>query len=188
VKATEVKSGMAVNLDGRVLIVLSYEHTKPGKGPAYMQLKMKDVKGGSIVEKRFGSSDNVDTTTLDRRDAEYLYEDADGYVFMDLETFDQFTLQRDMAESSMPFLRPNTQTLVIFHDETPLLIELPSTVDLEVTECQPGIKGATVTNQLKEAVLETGLKTRVPPFIEQGETVRISTTDGSYMGRSKDAG
>jgi len=186
VKATEAKNGMAVSVDGRVLVIVGYEHTKPGKGPAYMQLKMKDVKTGSIVEKRFNSSDTLDATTLDRREAEYLYDEGDGFVFMDLESFDQFTLPREMAAESMQYLRPNAQATVLFHDEAPLLIELPSTVDLKVAECEPGIKGATVTNQLKEAVLETGLKTRVPPFIESGETVRVSTADGSYMGRSKE--
>ena len=185
-KATEVKSGMAVKLDGKVYIVMKYEHTKPGKGPAYMQMKLRDIESGGYVEKRFGSSDSLEATTVDRREAEFLYEEADGYVFMDSESFDQFTLQDDIASEAMQFLRPNTVTDIVWHDGNPLLIELPGAVDLEVTECQPGIKGATVTNQLKEAVLETGLKTRVPPFIEVGETVRVSTSDGSYMSRSKE--
>ncbi len=185
-RVSEVKNGMVVEQDGRLLVVIKYEHVKPGKGPAYLQLKMKDVQSGSIVEKRFGTSDNVEATTLDRREAEYLYEDADGFVFMDTESYDQFTLSREFAGDEMQFLRPNSTATVMFHDAKPVVLELPSSVDLQVAECQPGIKGATATNQLKEAVLETGLKTRVPPFIEAGETVRISTSDGSYLSRVKD--
>lgn len=186
-KATELKNGMAVQMDGKVLVVMKYDHVKPGKGPAYMQVKLRDVASGSYVDKRLGSSDNVDATTLDRREAEYLYQDGDEYVFMDSESFDQFNLQQDFVGDYMPYLKPNGTTNVLWHDGKPLLIELPASVDLAVAECQPGIKGATVTNQLKEAVMETGLKTRVPPFIEAGEVLRISTSDGSYISRVKDA-
>lgn len=185
-KATEVKNGMAVQMDGRVFIVMKYEHTKPGKGPAYMQVRMRDIESGGYVDKRFGSSDTIEATTVDRREAEFLYEDGDGYVFMDNSSFDQFTLNKDFAGESMLYLRPNSSTTVLFHDERPILIELPAAVELDVAEAQPGIKGATATNQLKECVLETGLKTRVPPFIEAGETIRVSTADGSYISRAKD--
>lgn len=184
-KANELKPGVACIFDGKLYVVTKTEHVKPGKGPAYVQARLKDPTGGGYIEKRVGSSDTIEGTHLDRRKSEYLYQDSDGYVFMDSESFDQFTLQEDLAAASMPFLRPNTVTDIVFHNEKAIIIELPSAVDLEVTECQPGIKGATVTNQLKEAVLETGLKTRVPPFIEIGETVRVSTDDGSYMSRAK---
>lgn len=185
-KSTELKTGQAVNFDGKLYVVIKTEHTKPGKGPAYIQAKMKEVGGsGSTIEKRLGSSDNIDAINLDRREAEYLYQDGDGYVFMDSETFDQFTLQQDFVGDSMVYVRPNSSITVLFNGETPVVVELPAAVELEVAECQPGIKGATVTNQLKEAVMETGLKTRVPPFIEQGEMVKISTADGSYMSRVK---
>ncbi len=185
-KATEVKGGMAVKMDGKVYIVMKYEHTKPGKGPAYMQVRLRDVESGSYVEKRFGSSDSLEATSVDKREVEYLYEEGDGYVFMDQEDFDQFTLQKEFAGDAMLYLRPNGTTTILFHEGRPILIELPASVELEVTEAQPGIKGATATNQLKEAVCETGLKTRVPPFIDVGETIKISTVDGSYISRAKD--
>ncbi|MEM1422755.1 MAG: elongation factor P [Planctomycetota bacterium] len=185
-KATEVKNGMAVKLDGKVYIVMKYEHTKPGKGPAYMQMKLRDIESGGYVEKRFGSSDSLEATTVDRRDAEFLYEESDGYVFMDSEDFDQFTLQKDFAEEAMLYLRPNSSTTILFFEGRPIQIELPAAVELVITEAQPGIKGATATNQLKEAICETGLKTRVPPFIETGETIKVSTADGSYISRAKD--
>jgi elongation factor P len=186
VKAVDLRPGIAVNLDGRLMVVTKYDHVKPGKGPAYAQVKMKDVKQGGYIEKRYGSSDTVEATTLDRRTCEYLYEDADGYIFMDSESFDQFTMDKDTAGDSMLFLRPNGTTTVLFHGETPLLIELPGSVDLVVQDCEPGVKGATVTNVQKEAIMETGLKTRVPDFITVGETLRINTEDGSYMSRSKE--
>ncbi len=186
-KATEVKSGMAVKLDGKVYVVVKYEHTKPGKGPAYMQLRMRDISTGSYLDKRFGSSDTIEATTVDRREAEYLYDDGDGFVFMDTESFDQFTLNRDFASDAMMYLRPNGRTTILFHEDKPIQIELPAAVELAVTEAQPGIKGATATNQLKECVLETGLKTRVPPFIDTGETIKVSTEDGSYISRVKDS-
>jgi elongation factor P len=187
VKAVDLRPGTAVQLDGKLYVVTKYDHVKPGKGPAYAQVKMRDVQGGGYIERRFGSSDTVEATTLDRRTAEYLYEEATGYVFMDTETFDQFTLSADMAADAMQFVKPNGQATVLFHDENPILIEPPGTVELDIAECEPGVKNATVTNVMKEAVLETGLKVRVPDFIEQGETIRVSTAEGgTYLGRAKD--
>jgi len=186
VKATELKPGVAVKIDGKLLVVIKTEHVKPGKGPAYVQARMREIGGaGKYVEKRLSSSDSVDGTSLDRREAEYLYNDGTGYVFMDTETFDQFTLMEDFAGESMQYLSPNAATNMLFHEDNPVVIELPASVELVVADTTPGIKGATVTNQLKEATLETGLKTRVPPFIEIGEKLKISTVDGSYISRVK---
>src|SRR5690606_34899942 len=139
---------------------------------------------GTTIEKRLRSGEDVEQVDLDRREAEYLYQDGDGYVFMDTQTFDQFTLPSDMVGEQMLYLKPNTTVQTLFAEGKPLLIELPGMVELQVTDTPPGIKGATATNQLKEATLETGLKTKVPPFIEIGETVRISTSDGSYQSRA----
>ncbi len=185
-KATELRPGQAVRFDGKLYIITKYDHTKPGKGPAYVQIKAKDIQGGGYIERRLNTGDPVEGTTLDRRTGEYLYEDGDGFVFMDTETFDQFTLDAELVGDSMLYLRPNAQTTVLFHEENPILVELPGSVDLTVSETEPGIKGATATNQLKPATMETGLKTKVPPFIETGETLKISTEDGSYMSRAKE--
>jgi len=185
-KATDLRPGNALRMDGKLYVVAKYDHVKPGKGPAYAQLKLKAVQGGGYVEKRFGSSDTVEATTLDRRDCEYLYDDGDMHVFMDNETFDQFNVSKDMVADQMVYVRPNGTVTVLFHEENPLLIDPPGAVELTVSECEPGVKGATVTNVMKEAVMETGLKTRVPDFIEVGETLRINTADGSYLGRAKD--
>jgi len=184
VRANDLKPGVAVKIDGRLFVCSKTDHVKPGKGPAYVQAKLRDVSSGSYVEKRFGTSDQLDGTTLDRREMEYLYEDADGYVFMDKEDFDQITINSDIAGDTMRFLRPNTDCVVLVHEEKPLLIELPASVELEVTDTPPGVKSATVTNVFKEATCETGLVTKVPDFINVGETIRVSTADGSYQARA----
>ena len=185
-KAGELRPGAAVVLDGKLYIVVKYETTKPGKGPAYAQMKLKDVKGGGHIERRFGTTDNVEGATLDRREMEYLYSDSDGAIFMDNETYDQITMPEGLLGDALLYLKPNTGVIVCLHDENPVTLELPTSVDLEVTDTAPQVKGATATNQLKEAQLETGLKTRVPPFIENGEMIKVSTEDGSYMSRAKD--
>jgi len=185
-RVNDIKQGMAVSLDGRLYVVVKASHTKPGKGPAYVQLKMKSIGGGGHIEKRFGSTDDLDVATLDRREMEFLYDAGEAYTFMDLETYDQVELDTEFLGDATGYLTPNLKLTVLCHEEAPLSVELPGSVDLEVTETPPGIKGATVTNQLKEATLETGLKTRVPPFIEVGEKIRVSTTDGAYMSRASE--
>ncbi len=174
-------------MDGKLFVVTKYEHRTPGNLRAFVQAKFKDVMSGQYIDKRLGSSEELESVSLDRRSVEYLYQDGSEYVFMDSETFDQFNVSSELAGDAMLYLRPNGTTEILFFEENPILIELPLSVELEVTECQPGIKGATATNQLKEAVMETGLKTRVPPFIEIGETLKISTSDGSYISRSKES-
>ncbi len=185
-RANDIKQGMAVTLDGRLYTVIKTSHVKPGKGPAYVQLKMKSVGASGHIEKRFGSTDDLDVATLDRRDMEFLYDAGDVYTFMDMETYDQVELEGEFLGDSTDYLTPNLQLVVLFHEGTALSVELPGSVELEVTDTPPGIKGATVTNQLKEATLETGMKTRVPPFIEPGEKIKVSTADGAYMSRASE--
>ena len=183
-KVNDLRPGMAVNMDGKLLVVVKTDHVKPGKGPAYVQAKLKDAALGGVSEKRFNSSDTVDQVNLDRRTMEYLYTDGSGATFMDMETYDQSVIPGDLLGDSMLFIKPNTEITVLFYGENPISIDLPAAVELQITETSPQVKGATATNQLKEAVCETGLKTRVPPFIETGEVVKISTEDGSYMSRA----
>lgn len=183
-KATDLKPGIALTLAGKLYVITKTEHTKPGKGPAYIQIKARDVVHGGIIEKRIGSSDTVDGVTLDRRTMEYLYSDGSGATFMDSENFDQIVMPKEVLGESLLYLTPNTCANVLCHEGNPISLDLPAAVELEVTDTAPGIKGATATNQLKEAVCETGLKTRVPPFITNGERIKVSTDDGSYMSRA----
>lgn len=172
-------------LDGDLYIVTDTSHVKPGKGPAYVQMKIKNFKLGTTTSKRFGSNDNIETAFVARRKCEYLYPEADGYVFMDMENYDQFTIPGDILDDSMKFLKHNSEIQVIVYEELPIGVELPSSVVLEVTETSPGEKGDTVTNVFKEAVLETGLKTKVPMFINPGEHVRVDTDTGAFQERVK---
>ncbi len=183
-KSTDLRPGMAVKIDGNLYVIAQYQHVTPGNLRAFVQVKLKKVPEGSYIEKRLRSGEDIERVDLDRRDMEYLYSEASGHVFMDQQTFDQVTLSEDLVGDQIKYLKPNTVATVLVSEGNPVTLELPKTVDLIVTETPPGIKGATATNQLKEATLETGLKTRVPPFIEIGETVRISTDDGSYQSRA----
>jgi len=182
-KSNDIKPGMALNMDGQLFIVRNTEHVKPGKGPAYVQAKLKSVVSGAVSEKRLRASEEVDQVNLDRRDMEYLYTDQSGHVFMDQESFDQLTIPGDLIQDQMVYIKPNTVISVLMFEGKPVSIELPAAVDLQVTDTAPQVKGATATNQLKEAELETGLKTRVPPFIENGEMIRVNTEDASYISR-----
>lgn len=184
-RANELRPGMAINLDGKLYVVVKTDHTKPGKGPAYVQAKMRGVDGSGTAERRFNTDAVVEGATLDRREMEYLYSDASGATFMDTEDYEQSILSEELLGDMMLYLKPNSTVTALCHEGLPVSLELPAAVELEVTDTPPGIKGATATNQLKEATLETGLKTRVPPFIVNGEVVKVSTSDGSYMSRAK---
>ena len=185
-KSTDLRPGMAVKIDGNLYVITQFQHITPGNWRAMIQLKMKNVATGLVIERRYRSGEDIEQVDLDKRDMEYVYSDSTGHVFMDNVTYDQITLPEDLLGDSMLYVKPNTVVTVLMCEGRPVSLELPNVVDLKVTSTPPGIKGATATNQLKEATLETGLKTRVPPFIEEGELVRISTVDGSYQSRAKE--
>src|SRR5207302_8689922 len=159
-------------------VVTNGDHNTPGNLRAKVQFKLRDVSKQTIIDRRVGATDDIETTNLDSRNVEYLYTDNDGLILMDLETYDQNTIPKEVFGDDALFLKPNTQLTAMFHDGKIVSYDLPKTVDLKVTDTPPAIKGATATNQQKDAELETGLKTRVPPFIEIGEVVRISTETG----------
>src|ERR1043165_8067156 len=183
-RASDIRRGQAVVMNGKADQRTNAARNTPGNLRAKVQFKLRDVVKGTIQDKRVGATDDIETATLDRRQVEYLYSDADGHVLMDLETYDQNTIPKEVFGDDILYLKPNTQLVAMFHDGKVLSYELPKTVELKVTDTQRGIKGATATNQQKDATLETGLKTRVPPFIEIGETVRISTDGGTYLSRA----
>jgi elongation factor P len=185
-KAIDLRPGTGIRVDGKVSVVTVTEHRTPGNLRAFVQLTYKEIASGKSLSRRFNPADDLEVIDLDRRQMEYLYSDASGATFMDVETFDQHILPRDLLGSGAAYLTPNTTVVVLTSDGNPVSVELPSAVELVVTETPPGIKGATATNQMKEATCETGLRTRVPPFIEVGEKIRVSTSDGSYLSRAKD--
>jgi elongation factor P len=177
---------MAIKMDGNLFVITQFTHVTPGNLRAFVQVKLKNVKTGLSVERRLRSGEDVEQVDLDRREMEYLYSDSSGHVFMDTETYDQAALSNELVGELMRFVIPNTRVMGLVHDGNVLSIEPPQTVDLKVKFTPPVATGATATNQLKEAELETGLKVRVPQFIKDGEVVRIKTEDATYLGRAKD--
>jgi elongation factor P len=182
--STDLSPGMALKMDGKLFLVTEVEHRTPGNLRAFVQVKLRDHKSGSLIDKRLRSGEDVEQVDLDRRQMEYLYQQGSMAVFMDLESYEQVELAKEVVGDLTLYVLPNTQIIVLWCDGKPISVELPLVVTLTITDTPPGIKGATATNQLKEATCETGLKTRVPPFITTGEKIIISTSDGSYRSRA----
>jgi elongation factor P len=185
VKASELRPGMGVIMDGKLGICVQSVHVTPGNLRAFVQAKIRVIQDGTMLEKRLRSTEDIEQAFLDRREMQYLYADNIGLVLMDNETYDQVTIPKEMIAEMILYLKPDTNVTTLVHNGQVVSLELPKVVELTVTETAPQPKGATATNQLKEAVLETGLKTRVPPFVENGELIKISTEDGSYLSRAK---
>jgi elongation factor P len=183
-RASEIRRGQAVMIDGKLFVVTNADHNTPGNLRAKVQFKLRDVAKGTIQDKRVGATEDIETTNLDSRQVEYLYSDNEGHVLMDLETFDQNTISKEVFGNDILYLKPNTQLTASFHDGKIVSYDLPKTVDLVVKDTAPAIKGSTATNQLKDAEMETGLRTRVPGFIAVGELLRISTETGNYQSRA----
>ena len=184
-RASEMKKGMTVKVDDNLYAVVDYQHVKLGKGGAVYQTKLKSLTDGSIRDIRLRAEENIEEAYLDKRDYEYLYSAGTEHVLMDLETYDQISLDDDAFGDGPKYLKPNTKLQVSMYQGRPLVVTLPNTVDLEVTDTAPEIKGATATNQNKPATLETGLVVSVPPFIKLGEIIRVDTRSGEYVTRVK---
>ncbi len=184
-KASDLRPGMGAVIDGKLCICFQAVHVTPGNLRAFVQARLRSIQDGVMFEKRLRSTEEIEQAFLDKREMQYLYSDRTGIVLMDTESFDQITLPKEMIGDSDKYLRPDSKVVALLHGEKIVSIDLPKVVELAVTETTPQPKGATATNQMKDATLETGLKTRVPPFIEVGEIVRVSTENGSYLSRAK---
>ncbi len=179
----DLKNGMVLDLDGQLWQVLWFQHHKPGKGNTVVRSKLKHVLTGKIIDKTFNSDTKVDTATVDRRDMQYLYMDGDDYVFMDNTTYDQIHVNADVVGDAKDFMLENQVATVALHEGTPLFLELPASVELEITYTEPGLQGDRSTGGTKPATLETGKEIQVPLFITTREKVKVDTRDGSYLGR-----
>lgn len=189
IKATDIKPGTALRWDNQLHVVIDTDFVKPGKGPAYVQAKMKNVETGTIKTHRVNSSDKLDDVNIDRRSMQYLYDNSGQgngpFVFMDNDSYEQVELDGDILTSDKSqWLKENTDVTVEMFEGRAIGVDLPISVELEVTDTAPQVKGATATNQLKEAVLETGARVRVPPFVENGQIVKIKTETGEYLGKA----
>lgn len=185
VKASDLKKGRLISHEGEYYTVHTIQLVSKGNWRSYVQAKLKSVKTGNVIDARFNVDDRVETPYLDTRPYEYLYRDGSDFVLMDKESFEQIHVPGELMEDAAQYLKGNETILCGMIDGRIVTIELPNVVELEVTETPPVVKGATVTNQTKDAVLETGLRIRVPPFIETGEVVRVDTRTGEYIERAK---
>ena len=184
-KASEMKMGQTILVDGKLYWIVDYQHVKLGKGGAVYQTKIKKLEDGSIQNIRLRSDESVEEAYLDKRKYEYLYSAGSEHVLMDVSNYEQLSLDDDAFGDGPKYLKPNTELEVSMYEGKPVIVNLPNTVDLEVTDTAPEIKGATATNQYKPATLETGLVVQVPPFIKIGELLRIDTRTGEYLTRAK---
>ncbi len=182
-----MRKGQTVKIDGKLYAIVDFQHVKLGKGGAVYQTKLKSLTDGSIQNVRLRAEETVEEAYLDKRTYEYLYSAGSEHILMDTTTYDQITLDDDAFGDGQKYLKPNTRLQVTMYEGKPIVVTLPNTVDLQVTDTPPEIKGATATSQNKPATLETGLVVQVPPFIKVGDVVRVDTRTGEYVTRVKDA-
>jgi elongation factor P len=184
IQATRLKKGMLIKMEQDLLRVLDLQHVTPGNLRGFVRVKLRNIRNGSLSDQKLRSEDTLERATLDEREMQYLYQDGDSYYFMDTSSFEQIHISSEALGESVNFLKPEMTIQVEFYGTEPVGIELPVTVDLQVTDTAPGIKGATASAQVKPATLETGLVVQVPPFVNTGDTVRISTDTGEYLSRA----
>jgi elongation factor P len=179
----DLKNGLVLNLEGQLWSVVEFQHVKPGKGGAFVRTKLKNVLSGKVVDKTFNAGTKVDTATVDKRDMQFLYKDGEDFVFMDTNTYDQLHVSAGTVGDAAHFLLENQDAIVAIHDGTPLYIELPTSVVLEITSTEPGLQGDRSTGGTKPATVETGYEIQVPLFLETGTKVKVDTRSGDYLGR-----
>jgi elongation factor P len=182
----DLKNGLVLNIDNQLWSVVEFQHVKPGKGPAFVRTKLKNVLSGKVVDKTFNAGVKVETATVDKRDMQYLYKDGDDFVFMDSNTYDQMTIPVATVGEAANFMLENQQAIVAVHEGAPLYVELPTSVVLTITYTEPGLQGDRSTGGTKPATVETGYEIAVPLFLETGTKVKIDTRTGDYLGRVND--
>jgi len=184
IPATQLRPGMVIKHNGELCSVFSVEHRTPGNLRAFIQAKLRNLRTGAMFEHRFRSPDPIDKITVDEVTMEYLYAEGEHYTFMNMENYEQISLGKDVLGDAVDYLVPNLQITVEFFDGKAVGIELPQTVELTVVETEPGLKSATASNVTKPAKTETGLVVYVPPFINQGDKIRVDTSEGAYLSRA----
>jgi elongation factor P len=184
IQATRLKKGNLIKMGEDLCRILELQHVTPGNLRGFVRVKMRNIRNGSLADNRFRSDDMVERAVLDEKEMQYLYQDGDDYYFMDTATFDQIHMSSEALGDSVSYLKAEMTINVEFYGSEPVGIELPQTVDLKVVDTAPGIKGATASNQIKPATLETGLIVNVPPFVNSGDMIRVSTETGEYLSRA----
>jgi elongation factor P len=184
--SNDLKNGMVLSIDNQLWGVIEFQHVKPGKGPAFVRTKLRNVTSGKVVDKTFNAGVKVETANVDRRDMQYLYNDGTGYVFMDSTNYEQITVDQNVMGETSNFLLENQLATVALHEGNPLYVELPASVVLEITYTEPGLQGDRSSGGTKPATLETGHQIQVPLFIENNTKVKVDTRTGEYLGRASE--
>ena len=179
----DLKNGIVLNIDGQLWSVVEFQHVKPGKGGAFVRTKLKSVLSGKVVDRTFNAGTRVETATVDKRDMQFLYRDGEDFVFMDTGTYDQLQVSEATVGDAAHFLLESQEAVVATHEGSPLDVELPTSVVLEITYTEPGLQGDRSTGGTKPATVETGYEIQVPLFVEAGTRVKVDTRTGDYLGR-----
>jgi elongation factor P len=183
-QSTKLRPGMVIKFDNELYSIFSVSHRTPGNLRGFVQAKMRSLRSGNMTEHRFSSEDKVERAALDEQEMEYLYDDGEYFYFMNTETFEQMHLMKDILGDATQYLIPQLHVNVEFYEGRAISVELPAAVDMTVIETEPGLKGASVSNVTKAAKVETGLVVQVPPFISEGEKIRVNTAEGTYLERA----
>jgi elongation factor P len=184
VSVNDFRTGLTIEVDGDIFTVIDFQHVKPGKGAAFVRSKLKNLRNGNTVERTFRAGENVGRAHVENREMQYLYASGTDHTFMDTETYDQFSLTAKQLEWELKFLKENMMVNIMSYQGEILGINLPNSVELKVTETEPGIKGNTATGATKNATLETGLTVQVPLFINESDVLLIDTREGKYISRA----
>lgn len=183
ITTAQFKNGITIDIDGTLYQIVDFQHVKPGKGGAFVRTKLKNFKTGAVIDKTFRAGEKVEQAIVNRRPMQYLYNDGSDYVFMDTETYEQISIPASSLEYERKFLKENMNVLVAVHEGQSIGVDLPTAVELEVTQTDPGLKGDTASGGTKPATLETGLVLQVPLFINVGDVVKVDTRTGEYLTR-----
>ena len=183
ITAGDFRNGVTIEIDDKVCQIIEFQHVKPGKGAAFVRTKLKDIKNGGVVERSFRPTEKFPTAHIDRKDMQYLYNDGDLYYFMDVETYDQISLNEEEIGDSLKFVKENEMCKICSHKGSVFAVEPPLFVELEITDTEPGFKSDTATGATKPATVETGASVNVPLFVNQGDVIKIDTRTGEYLSR-----
>lgn len=184
ISSNDFRTGLTIEVDGDIFLVVDFQHVKPGKGAAFVRSKLKNIRTGAIVERTFNAGEKLPKAHIERRQMQYLYPEGDNYVFMDTDTYEQIILNKENIGAGLKYLKDNMNIYVLFYQEQSFGVELPNSVELKVVETEPGIRGDTATGATKSATLETGAVVQVPLFINVGDVLLIDTRSGDYIKRA----
>ena len=184
ININDIKNGMTIIMDGNLSQIVEFQHVKPGKGPAFVRIKLKNLRTGAIVEDTYNTNLKVEKAHIDKMPMQYLYQDGNRYVFMNTQTYDQIEIPEEKMENEKKFLKEGMEITIDFYEGEIIGISLPEKIEFEVVETEPAVKGNTTNNAMKDATIETGFVVKVPLFINKGEKIIISTKDGKYSSRA----